>query len=307
MPTAPCPISIGCPDPNIPITNLSAEAPDTLLFGSMAFPFGTADPPFPQDPTNLDPVTGGSVVNAGCLGVCYAPTLDASILCAQAQATLCQQSTTHPVAYNQSVQCCWTCPDGTPFCWIVAPGTFVAGNLATANELASAYACSQASSKWFCLSSIGGGCLNEPYSEIINVSGHGLAPFSFSVESGAPPPGLIFSVLSDTSAALYGTPTATGVYTFAVKATDSNGNFVVKNFSVGVMGITNIDSLPAATTGSAYSAALTADGGTPPYSFVLSSGTLPSGLFLAADGTISGTPTTPGTSAFGVAVSDSSP
>ena len=62
-------------------------------------------------------------------------------------------------------------------------------------------------------------------------------------------------------------------------------------------------SLPAGTTGTAYSATLAASGGVTPYTWSVSSGALPSGLNLS-DGTISGTPTTAGTSSFTVQVKD---
>lgn len=62
--------------------------------------------------------------------------------------------------------------------------------------------------------------------------------------------------------------------------------------------------LPNATAGVAYSQMLTASGGTPPYAWTVTSGTLPDGLVLSAQGQISGTPTTPGSSAFTVQVAD---
>lgn len=48
--------------------------------------------------------------------------------------------------------------------------------------------------------------------------------------------------------------------------------------------------LPAAKIGDLYSAALAASGGTAPYSYALISGALPTGVTLASDGTLSGTP-----------------
>jgi len=64
--------------------------------------------------------------------------------------------------------------------------------------------------------------------------------------------------------------------------------------------------LAAGQTGTAYSATLAASGGTTPYSWSLSSGSLPAGLTLSSSGQISGTPTTAGSSSFTVKVSDSS-
>lgn len=65
--------------------------------------------------------------------------------------------------------------------------------------------------------------------------------------------------------------------------------------------------LPPGTVGSQYGpAALTAAGGTPPYSWSLSPGSsLPAGLALQSTGIISGTPTAGGTTTFTILVSDS--
>ena len=63
-------------------------------------------------------------------------------------------------------------------------------------------------------------------------------------------------------------------------------------------------SLPGGTVGTAYSQTLTATG-TTPITWSRESGTLPAGLSLAANGTISGTPTTAGTSSFTVKAKNS--
>ncbi|MFN2461946.1 MAG: beta strand repeat-containing protein, partial [Candidatus Velthaea sp.] len=64
---------------------------------------------------------------------------------------------------------------------------------------------------------------------------------------------------------------------------------------------------PATTArvGASYSSSVVASGGTAPYTYRLDVGSLPPGLTLGADGTLSGTPTTAGTYSFVVAVSDS--
>jgi hypothetical protein len=64
-------------------------------------------------------------------------------------------------------------------------------------------------------------------------------------------------------------------------------------------------SLPAGTTGTAYSATLEASGGTTPYSWKVASGSLPAGLTLnVSSGAISGNPSSSGTSTFTAEVKD---
>jgi hypothetical protein len=64
-------------------------------------------------------------------------------------------------------------------------------------------------------------------------------------------------------------------------------------------------SLPAGQIGSVYQAALSASGGTPPYSWSIDSGSLPPELSFSAIGSISGIPTTAGNYGLGITVSDS--
>jgi len=67
----------------------------------------------------------------------------------------------------------------------------------------------------------------------------------------------------------------------------------------------NTTSLPSGVQGQAYSAALTANGGTAPYTWSLINNTvLPAGLSLSSGGQISGTPTVVGTLSFTVQVTD---
>ena len=58
--------------------------------------------------------------------------------------------------------------------------------------------------------------------------------------------------------------------------------------------------LPSGTVGTAYSQAFAASGGTPPYSWSVTAGTLPAGLTLSTAGILSGTPTTVDNSNFTV-------
>ena len=65
--------------------------------------------------------------------------------------------------------------------------------------------------------------------------------------------------------------------------------------------------VPSGTVGSAYTAqTLSASGGTAPYTFALTTGTVPAGLTLSSAGVLSGTPTTAGGFSFTVTATDSS-
>jgi Putative Ig domain len=64
-------------------------------------------------------------------------------------------------------------------------------------------------------------------------------------------------------------------------------------------------SLPAANGGVSYSAKLAATGGTTPYTWSITAGTLPTGLTLHTNGVINGIPTSVGTADFTVTVTDS--
>lgn len=67
----------------------------------------------------------------------------------------------------------------------------------------------------------------------------------------------------------------------------------------------SVSTLPVGTVGSAYSYSVPASGGTPPYVWSVTSGTLPAGLTINSKGTIHGTPVASGTTTFSVTAQDS--
>lgn len=73
----------------------------------------------------------------------------------------------------------------------------------------------------------------------------------------------------------------------------------------GSLSITSPSTLPGATNGVLYTTELDVTGGTAPYHWLLSSGSLPPGLKLSDGGVLAGTPTTSGTYSFTVQVQDS--
>ncbi|MFN8814978.1 MAG: putative Ig domain-containing protein [Acidobacteriota bacterium] len=136
----------------------------------------------------------------------------------------------------------------------------------------------------------------------------GRAPFSYALNSnalGAPPQGLVLSA----DGRLSGTPQNAGEHTFGLLARDANG--IAQNVAVTIQvlpasGLRILtSSVPGGATGAAYSQSLTAAGGTEPYNWVVSSGSLPNGLNLnPLNGQITGTPSIQGTNFFVARVQD---
>ena len=152
--------------------------------------------------------------------------------------------------------------------------------------------------------SLPGGVVAQSYSAPLQAAG-GVSPFSWSVASGALPPGL---TLGQTTGVISGTPTASGNFSFTAGVQDSAAQSATRALSIlvqpGALSIITT-SLPGGTVGQAYSATLQAAAGTTPFSWSLAAGSLPPGLTLSSTtGQISGTPSTAGTFSFTARVTD---
>ena len=147
-----------------------------------------------------------------------------------------------------------------------------------------------------------GGEVNVAYTDQLTVTG-GTSPFTWSVASGTLPPGL---VLNASTGLLSGTPTTAGTYSFTVKVTDSSGLSDTAPLTVTIIPgpSMNFAPPPGGWTNTVYGYTLTETGGTAPYTWSVSSGSLPAGISLSAGGNLSGTPTATGTSSFTVKVTD---
>jgi hypothetical protein len=135
----------------------------------------------------------------------------------------------------------------------------------------------------------------------------GTAPLSWSVSTGALPPGL---TLDPALGVISGVPTQSGTFAFGVSVSDAAAHTAAENLSITVAAGSapsiSTASLPGATAGSAYSQQLIGTGGVPDYSWSVSSGALPGGLSLdPSTGLISGTPATAGGYTFTIALTDS--
>ncbi len=127
---------------------------------------------------------------------------------------------------------------------------------------------------------------------------------NFGLGSGSLPPGLSL----DTTGVLKGLPTTAGSYQFSVTVTDSNQLTATAAYTLVIkpqpLSITTPGPLATVTAGTPVSLKFAALGGIPPYTFS-TTGNLPPGTSVAADGTFSGTATTAGSYSFTVVVNDS--
>ena len=149
--------------------------------------------------------------------------------------------------------------------------------------------------------------VNVAFSQALTATG-GTAPYTWSI-SGSLPHGLTLS-----GGTITGTPTTQETQSFTATVTDASGLLTATASVTIVVGngmVITPGTLPGAVVGSAYSTTLAVTGGTGPYTWTVSTGTLPGGLTLSpsaspsATASIGGTLTNAGLSNFAVRVTDS--
>ena len=138
-------------------------------------------------------------------------------------------------------------------------------------------------------STLPSGTNGTAYSQALQASG-GTPGYTWSITSGSLPGGMNLA-----SGAISGTPTVSGTFNFTVTVTDSGSPAQTKSAAMALVVAPNLltittSTLPSGTNGTAYSQALQASGGTPGYTWSITSGSLPAGMTLTS-GVISGTPT----------------
>src|ERR1039458_56463 len=151
------------------------------------------------------------------------------------------------------------------------------------------------------------GVVSSAYSSTLQAIG-GVSPYTWSI-TGALPAGLS---LNAATGVISGTPTAAGASNFTITVTDSQSPTKTANANLSITVNPQVtvttSSLAAGVVGTAYNQTLQAAGGITPYTWAVTTGSLPAGLSLnAATGAITGTPTGPqvGTISFTVTVTDS--
>jgi hypothetical protein len=154
---------------------------------------------------------------------------------------------------------------------------------------------------------LGDGVNGQAYSQTVQATG-GTGARTWSISAGSLPTGLD---INQSTGEISGTPTAAGTFNFTVQVQDSGSPQQTDTQDLSIL-----IAEPLAITSNAlsnttedvavYSDTVAANGGQPPLTFSVSSGSLPPGLTLdTASGTISGDPTTGGSFNFEIQVTDS--
>jgi N-acetylneuraminic acid mutarotase len=154
---------------------------------------------------------------------------------------------------------------------------------------------------------IADGAKDVPYSFTLEAQG-GILPYDWRVKSGTIPSGLFFN---ETTGTIYGKPTTRQTYSFTIEVNDNDSPAQVaeKTYIMEVLDNLYIytKTISNGRLDEAYTSTISAELGTPPYSWRVESGVLPPGLNLFSSpnvATIEGTPTTTGTYVFTLEVSD---
>ena len=152
-----------------------------------------------------------------------------------------------------------------------------------------------------------GAMVNQPYASAFGASG-GTPAYTWSITSGQLPTGL--SLVASTGV-ISGIPTVSGTFNFTISVADSaspaqsvstSASITVSSSQLTILS----PQFPSGGVGTAYSIAMKAAGGTPAYTWSITSGQLPTGLSMgSSSGVISGTPTVGGTFKFTISVADS--
>ena len=232
-------------------------------------------------------------------------------------------------AYSQTV----TAANGTaPYSYAITSGTLPAGlRLNTANGTISGTPTAAGSTSFSITATDANGALGvASYSIgiVINAPVAGAVSATVAANSSANPvtlnlSGGVAASVAIASAPAHGTASATGTAitykptagysgpdSFTYTVTNASGTSTAATVSITVSAPTLAFSpaagaLTGGTVATAYSQTITAANGTAPYSYAITSGTLPAGLRLnTANGTISGTPTAAGSTSFSITATD---
>src|ERR1700691_2270865 len=149
------------------------------------------------------------------------------------------------------------------------------------------------------------GTVGANYSQSLTASG-GSGTYTWAVSAGTLPGGL---TLNPATGLIAGLPNIAATSPFTIQVTDSNQVTAASPFVLTIhapLAITTSSPLANGVVGAVYNQTLTGSGGDTPYTWSVTTGSLPGGLSLASStGVISGTPKTTGAFPFTIQLSDS--
>lgn len=198
---------------------------------------------------------------------------------------------------------------GTP----TAGGTFnftVRATDSTSQSATQAYSLTVATPAVSATASVPAGRRGFAYSQTLTGSG-GTGPYTFALNSGALPAGIILS----STGVLSGTPTVVGSFPIGVRVTDSSTGTGPYSGTVNLTLVVNAaaiavtpTSLPSVIAGLPYQQTLSATGGAGAYSYAITAGALPTGIIVIPNGSgagrVVGNSYSVGTFAFTVTATD---
>ena len=132
------------------------------------------------------------------------------------------------------------------------------------------------------------GAVGVAYNRTLTASG-GITPYTWAISAGSLPTGLS---LNGTTGVIDGTANSSSTANFTVQVTGGNTKSSTKNFTLTIAAapVITTATLASATIGVPYTQTLSTSGGTKPFTWSLSAGSLPPGLSLnGTTGVISGT------------------
>ena len=137
------------------------------------------------------------------------------------------------------------------------------------------------------------------------IGGESLQPYTWSLGSGVLPAGLSLA----SSGLIQGNPGTSGNFPIEIRVTDSNNTVATRQITLYINTATGLEittaSLDKGMVGRVYQDSLAVIAGSPPYSWSVAAGSLPAGLSLAPDGSLTGNPAAAGDSTFTARVTDS--
>ncbi len=247
----PCPVKTNCPCDDNPLGNFSSEAPDKDVF--LGFSTG-AVATVPQPGTPFDNPTGYSFCESE-------ESQESADLCAAKGAIENNADNGNPstppgntandggnwgvALYQNSEQSCTVdCPNGGQFTYVVPAGAVTDLNPTIVDRAAASLACKNANKFLICIGPLDNvtGVVGTGYFGTVVLTGS-FAPYRWTAVTPLPA-GLTLdadtagdTVLSKT-VGIIGTPTASGAQAFTLRATDRDGHYAERSFTITVTGTT---------------------------------------------------------------------